>query len=123
MNTLEKFKQNNKPGQSKLSVFHENIESLFNDGYTVKQIHEYLKQENVSINYQVLCRYVRVHLKKDKAPDNPENAPEDKNEPAPKKEENFAEYMERKQKEEAEALAELHKRNRENSMPPPWLRK
>jgi transposase len=63
---IEEFMKNNTPADrrgrpSKLTPFHEDIMLLRKNGYSQKQVSEYLAQEGVSITQAAISQYLSTH--------------------------------------------------------------
>jgi len=113
MSNLEKFKNLEKPGfKSKLSKYNNEIYSLFEDGYTVKQIHKYLiEMEKVEVSLDYVYKYIRKLNIKELAKEISSNS---KSEPKQKEQEKQKDEDEKPKVDPFEALRKSLEEDRKN---------
>jgi len=113
MSNLEKFKNLEKPGfKSKLSKYNNEIYSLFEDGYTVKQIHKYLiEMEKVEVSLDYVYKYIRKLNIKELAKETSNNP---KSEPKQKEQEKQKDEDEKPKVDPFEALRKSLEEDRKN---------
>jgi len=102
-----------KPGfKSKLSKYNNEIYSLFEDGYTVKQIHKYLiEMEKVEVSLDYVYKYIRKLNIKELAKEISSNS---KSEPKQKEQEKQKDEDEKPKVDPFEALRKSLEEDRKN---------